>query len=260
MLATLTAVTFLVTGSAIALSPFLLDLARDLGATPGGGGQPGRRDERQLGPGVGRCRRHLRPNRPAPVLVAAVLTLGAARLGLALCHSYGAAGMWQLLAGVGGGGFMGTVFAAVSDRVPTAQRGRALGWVITGQSLSLVVGVPLVTLLGAFGGWRVAIAVHAGTALIAAVAVWLAVPGTRSLARRRAAPARVCAGWSAPGSWPSSSRTRWSARASRRWRSTLRPSSSRRTGSRCKRSPLPWRWWPWGTSRATWSAAGSRTA
>ena len=33
MLATLSAVTFLVTGSAIALSPFLLDIARDLGAT-----------------------------------------------------------------------------------------------------------------------------------------------------------------------------------------------------------------------------------
>jgi predicted MFS family arabinose efflux permease len=110
-------------------------------------------------------------------MVAAVLTLGAARLGLALCHSYLAAGMWQLLAGVGGGGFMGTVFAAVTDRVPSAQRGRALGWVITGQSLSLVVGVPLVTLLGAFGGWRMAIATQAGTALIAAVAVWLAVPG-----------------------------------------------------------------------------------
>ena len=56
---------------------------------------------------------------------------------------------------------MGTVFATVSDHVPRAQRGRALGWVITGQSLSLAVGVPLVTLLGALGGWRIAIASHA---------------------------------------------------------------------------------------------------
>jgi predicted MFS family arabinose efflux permease len=177
MLATLTVVTFLVTGSAIALSPFLLHLARDLGASLAAAANlvavmsiswglvsvaGGAISDR-----IGR----------RPVMVAAVLTLGAARLGLALCHSYLAAGLWQLLAGVGGGGFMGTVFAAVTDRVPSAQRGRALGWVITGQSLSLVVGVPLVTLLGAFGGWRVAIAAHAGTALIAAVAVWLAVPG-----------------------------------------------------------------------------------
>ena len=110
------------------------------------------------------------------LLVAAVLTLGTARLGFALSHGYTAALMWQLLAGFGGGGFMGTVFATVSDHVSVAQRGRALGWVITGQSLALVVGVPLVTLLGAFGGWRVAIATQASTALLAAAAVWLAVP------------------------------------------------------------------------------------
>ena len=176
MLATLSVVTFLVTGSAIAIAPFLLDLARDLDASLAAVANlvavmsvswgvvsvtAGAISDR-----IGR----------RPVMVGSVLTLGAARLGLALSHGYAEAVMWQLLAGIGGGGFMGVVFAAVSDRVPVAQRGGALGWVITGQSLSLVVGVPLVTLLGAFGGWRVAIAVHAGTALLAAVAVWLAVP------------------------------------------------------------------------------------
>lgn len=175
MLATLSAVTFLVTGSAIALSPFLLDIARDLGTTLTAvanlvGVMSVSWGVVSVAAGAASDRLGRRP-----VLVAAVLTLGAARLGLALSQGYGAAGMWQLLAGVGGGGFMGTVFATVSDHVPAAQRGRALGWVITGQSLSLVVGVPLVTLLGAFWGWRVAIAAHAGTALLAAAAVWLAV-------------------------------------------------------------------------------------
>jgi predicted MFS family arabinose efflux permease len=191
MLVTLSAATFLVTGSAIALSPFLLDIARDLGATLGGVANlvgvmsvswgivsvtAGAASDR-----IGR----------RPVLVAAILVLGAARLGLSLTHGFGAAAMWQLLAGVGGGGFMGTVFATVSDRVPLAHRGRALGWVITGQSLSLVVGVPLVTLLGALGGWRVAISTHAVTALLAAVGVWLAVPsgptGAPAAGRPRAA-------------------------------------------------------------------------
>ena len=37
--------------------------------------------------------------------------------------------------------------------------------------------MPLVTLLGALGGWRVAIASHAVTALAAAAAIWLVVPG-----------------------------------------------------------------------------------
>jgi predicted MFS family arabinose efflux permease len=202
MLAALSAVTFLVTGSGIALSPFLLDIARDLDTTLAAVANlvaamsitwgavsvvAGAASDR-----IGR----------RPVLVAAVLTLGAARVGLALSQGYGAAGAWQLLAGVGGGGFMGTVFATVSDRVPAAQRGRALGWVITGQSLSLVVGVPLVTLLGALGGWRTAVALHAGTTLLGAAAVWLvargepaapAAPGRSHVALRGLAGPRILA-------------------------------------------------------------------
>jgi predicted MFS family arabinose efflux permease len=182
MLVTLTVVTFLVNASATALAPFLLEIAQDLDTTLGPAANliavmsvswgvvsvtAGAASDR-----IGR----------RPVLVAAVLTLGVARLGFTLSQSYGAAVMWQLLAGVGGGGFMGTVFATVSDRVAVTQHGRALGWVITGQSLSLVAGVPLVTLLGAFGGWRMAIAVQAGTMLVAAAAVWLSVPGRRGRA------------------------------------------------------------------------------
>ena len=47
---------------------------------------------------------------------------------------------------------MGTVFATVSDHVQPSRRGSALGWVMTGQSLSLVLGVPLATLIGAQAG------------------------------------------------------------------------------------------------------------
>ena len=49
---------------------------------------------------------------------------------------------------------MGTVFATVSDHFPAATRGRSLGWVVTGQSLALVLGVPAMTLAGTVGGWR----------------------------------------------------------------------------------------------------------
>ncbi|MCW5622135.1 MAG: MFS transporter, partial [Burkholderiales bacterium] len=82
------------------------------------------------------------------ILVAAVVLLGATRLGFAWSDSYAAAMVWQVISGIGGGAFMGTVFAAVSDNVPAGVRGRALSWIITGQSLSLVLGVPIVTLLG----------------------------------------------------------------------------------------------------------------
>jgi predicted MFS family arabinose efflux permease len=188
MLVTISVVTFLVNGSAVALAPFLLDVSRDLGVSLGAAANlialmsiswgvvsvtAGAASDR-----IGR----------RPVLVAAVLTLGAARLGLALSHSYPASALWQLLAGAGGGGFMGTVFAAVSDRVTVAQHGRALGWVITGQSLSMVAAVPLVTLLGAVGGWRLAIGTQAATAIVGAAAVWLVVPGGAA-ARGAGAPA-----------------------------------------------------------------------
>ena len=51
-----------------------------------------------------------------------------------------------------------------------------MSWVITGQSLSSLLGVPLVTLLGALGGWRGAIAAHGAIVILTAVAVRLALP------------------------------------------------------------------------------------
>ena len=48
----------------------------------------------------------------------------------------------------------GVVFAEVSARVEDYQRGRALGWVMTGQSLTLVLGVPLAAYVGSMIGWR----------------------------------------------------------------------------------------------------------
>jgi predicted MFS family arabinose efflux permease len=110
------------------------------------------------------------------ILVAGIALLGFTRLGFAASHSYSQLVMWQLVSGVGGGAFMSTVFAAVSDHVPAGARGRALSWVITGQSLSLVVGVPVVTLIGSMAGWRGAIAVHGAAVVLTAVAAWFAIP------------------------------------------------------------------------------------
>ena len=110
------------------------------------------------------------------MLVSGVLVMGIMRLGFATSQNYSAAVVWQVLSGAGGGMFMGVVYAAVSEHAPSGMRGRAMSWVITGQSLSLVLGVPLVTLLGAFGGWRGAIAAHGSFVLLCAIAVWAATP------------------------------------------------------------------------------------
>lgn len=190
MLAVLCFATFLATSTGIAIAPFLLDIARDLqtdlaavanlisllsvswGATSLVAGAASDRLGRR------------------PLLAAGLLVLGAALLGLATAGVYGQLVVWQLLGGIGGGAYMGTVFAAVSDHVPAGQRGRALGWVITGQSLSLVLGVPLATLIGSNTGWRGAVLTQAAAVLVTAVAVWLVVPRAEARpARRRTAGA-----------------------------------------------------------------------
>ena len=128
------------------------------------------------------------------ILIASVLALGATRLGFAAAHSYAEALTWQVISGLGGGAFMGAVFATVADNVPPGARGRALSWVITGQSLSLVLGVPIVTLLGSLGGWRGALAIHGAATLLTAVAVRLATPRDRRHApeaHRERAPLRA---------------------------------------------------------------------
>ncbi len=94
------------------------------------------------------------------VLVVTLATLGVARILFAYAHSYPTAVVWQLVSGLAGGAFMGTVFATVSDHVAPEKRGRSLSWIITGQSLSLLLGVPLITFLGNILGGRIADATH----------------------------------------------------------------------------------------------------
>jgi DHA1 family inner membrane transport protein len=110
------------------------------------------------------------------ILVGAMVLVGATRLGFAASHTYTELVIWQVVSGLGGGAFMGTVYATVSDHVAPGARGRAMSWVITGQSLSLVLGVPIVTLVGALGGWRGAIAAHGIIIILTAITARLATP------------------------------------------------------------------------------------
>ena len=176
MLAVLCAANFVVTASGSATAPFLPMIASDLSTSVAAiahlfSAQAVTWGAAALVAGTLSDRFGRRS-----ILVAGVVLLGATRLGFATSQSYAAVLGWQLVSGLGGGAFMGTVFATVSDHVPSGMRGRALSWVITGQSLSLVLGVPLIALLGAVGGWRGAIAAHGVAVIVTAVAVRLATP------------------------------------------------------------------------------------
>jgi predicted MFS family arabinose efflux permease len=176
MLITLCAANFTVTSSGSATAPFLQPIADDLATTLPAVAHLFAVQAITWGTAAlvtGTF--SLRLGRRA-VLVASLALMSATRVGFALSPSYAVALTWQLLSGVCGGAFMATVFAAVSDHVPAGMRGRALSLVITGQSLSLVLGVPLVTLLGMLGGWRQALAVHGVLTLLIAIGVRLATP------------------------------------------------------------------------------------
>jgi len=98
----------------------------------------------------------------APVLLA-LLMFAAAR-----AQSYEALVIAVALGGLCCGSFTATILAEVSLRTHPSFHGRAFGYVMSGQSLTLLVGVPLAAWLGALVGWR---GMHDALALLAICAV-----------------------------------------------------------------------------------------
>jgi DHA1 family inner membrane transport protein len=172
ILAVVCGATFLASASGMTRAPFLLAMARDLqtdlatvaslfsltaiawGAASLAAGIASDRWGRKL------------------ILIGGLCALGVSLFGVALAQTYLMAASWCVVGGFGGGAYMGTIFAEISDHVVPAARGRALGWIITGQSLALVLGVPLATLIGSIGGWRGVSALLAVATFAAASVLW----------------------------------------------------------------------------------------
>lgn len=89
-----------------------------------------------------------------PFLIGGPLALALAATGVATAGSFFGVAVWATLAGACCGTFSGVIFAEVSSRVAADQQGRALGWVMSGQSLTLLIGVPMAAWLGSRIGWR----------------------------------------------------------------------------------------------------------
>lgn len=73
------------------------------------------------------------------------------------------------------GAFTSTTLAEVSLRTHSSHHGRAFGYVMSGQSLTLLFGIPLAAWLGASVGWRGMHVVLAALALFSAVVMLLAL-------------------------------------------------------------------------------------
>jgi predicted MFS family arabinose efflux permease len=178
------------TATTVGITPFLLDIAHDFGTDLAAAGnlvalQSVTWGVASLFAGAASDRLGRRP-----LLLAGLLTLFVSGAAVAWSSSYFWVAAWRLFGGLGGGAFMGTVFATVSDHFPAAERGRSLGWVVTGQSLALVLGVPAMTLAGSVTGWRGAVLAHAITVLVCAGAVWLVVPHRTARTTERPVPVR----------------------------------------------------------------------
>jgi DHA1 family inner membrane transport protein len=179
LLTILTAATFLTTGTGVTRAPFLLAMATDLETTLAA--VANLVSLSAISWGLASLASGILSDRIGrrQILVASQLLMAASMLGIALAPTYLAAAIWSVVSGISGGGYMGAVFATVADHVPAGQRGRALGWVMSGQSMALVLGVPLATLIGVVVGWRGSIASQALAAAMIAVAIMLVVPGRR---------------------------------------------------------------------------------
>jgi predicted MFS family arabinose efflux permease len=191
---------FVASASGTTRAPFLIEMARDLESSVGAVANLMAMTATAwgvtsfvAGQGSDRFGRRL-------FLVGGPLLLAFSMLGVALGGSYAAIAVAATAAGGCAGAFTGVMMAEVSARVVDRQRGRAMGWVMAGQSLALLVGVPLAAFMGAFIGWRGVNLAIAGIALLATLGLLLTTgqaadgkraPGARPVSLRAALSPRV---------------------------------------------------------------------
>lgn len=104
-----------------------------------------------------------------PVIIGGLLLIAASAIGAGLATTFEVLLAARLLAGLGAAATAGTLFAFVGAAHDHGSRQRALSFVAAAFSASAVVGVPLLTAIEQFAGWRGAMfAIAAATILTAA--------------------------------------------------------------------------------------------
>ncbi|MCC7104566.1 MAG: MFS transporter, partial [Chloroflexi bacterium] len=118
-----------------------------------------------------------------PVLLVGAVALIASCLLIASATVYLQAAIGRMLGGFAGGCLATAAFAAGADISDSSARGRIMGWLVAGQSLSMVIGTPIVALIAAASSWRWGVASPGLVTIPALFLLLLLVPGGR--------PARV---------------------------------------------------------------------
>jgi predicted MFS family arabinose efflux permease len=165
--------TFAITASGVTRSPFLIDMSRDLDSSLAAianliGLSSIAWGTTSLLSGMASDLMGRRP-----YLMGAPLALTLTLVGIARGESYLEVAVWSTLAGGCCGLFTGVSLAEVAGRVVSGQRARAIGWVMAGQSLTLLIGVPLAAWIGAGVGWRGVNLCLAALTVMAAIAMYI---------------------------------------------------------------------------------------
>lgn len=156
---------------ALMVAPLLTDMARDLAVGPAAIG----RANGLYGIGVAVAALLSAPRLDAwprrRVLAIALAALGLALAGCALAADALMLSLAMAACGLAAGVVLPTTYALAGDLAPQELRSRAIGRVIVGWSVAMVLGVPAAALLAEQLGWRGAYAVIAGVAGLAALSV-----------------------------------------------------------------------------------------
>ncbi|UQX89295.1 MFS transporter [Jatrophihabitans telluris] len=110
------------------------------------------------------------------LLVAVLGVFVLSQIGAALAPSFWWLVAARLLCALGHGLFWSILAPVAARLAPAGQEGRATAIVFMGNSLALVVGLPLGTLLGQLAGWRAAFLVVGGGGALTLVALWRLLP------------------------------------------------------------------------------------
>src|SRR5215510_12663881 len=88
------------------------------------------------------------------MLLTGLLLMVLGTLSSAIAWNYGVLFAFRCLTGMGAAMIAPNCLATVADVFPPAQRGKAMGWLISASGLGPAFGIPLVALLVELGGWR----------------------------------------------------------------------------------------------------------
>jgi predicted MFS family arabinose efflux permease len=141
---------------------------------------------------------------PRHLLIAAtVAAFAVAQLAAALAPTFLVLMLARLICALAHGVFWSAIAPVAARLAPPGQAGKATAMVFLGNSLAIVLGVPLGTAIGQWLGWRIAIGALAVAGVLGVVALLLVLPkmaalpqdlATRTAARLRASVAIIRSG------------------------------------------------------------------